>query len=62
MSNRSFVSLLVAWVVLALGTLGLVVSTDGALESALVAWTGGLVTFPLAAEARRRYPPAANSD
>lgn len=46
---KSLVVLTVVWVMLALSTLTLVVKNESSLVAALVAWTGGLITYRLAA-------------
>jgi len=53
-SNRVFLTFAVVWVLLALATLALVVQNGTSLTAALVAWCGGVVTYPLAVEVWNR--------
>lgn len=46
---------LLIWTVLALATLWLVVQDENSLIAALVAWTGGVITYRLAAQTYEMY-------
>jgi len=53
-TTRAFVAFAIVWVILALATLSLVVHNDDSLLAAIIAWVGGVLTYPLAVESWRR--------
>jgi uncharacterized RDD family membrane protein YckC len=52
---RRYIATVVIWVLLALTTLLLVVRDENSLIAALVAWTGGLITYRLGEQSYEMY-------